>query len=349
MIEAVIKKDFGSFTLDVDFQAENEILALLGGSGSGKSMTLRAIAGIVTPDSGRIVVNGVTLFDSEKKINLPPQKRRVGMLFQNYALFPTMTVFQNIMTGVRAGTRAEKAAAAKDAVQRFQLHGLESRIPAELSGGQQQRAALARILVGQPEILMLDEPFSALDSHLRDRMEQEVMSIVRDFGGTTLLVSHSRDEVYRMADRIAVYNDGRIDAIGEKHALFSDPKTYTAALLTGCKNFSRVSGLRHEKGRTVFTADDWGMELSVAGERSGEIVGLRRHYAVLADGPGENVFPMEVAGVIEDPFEVVVQLRRPGFHGAPFGWAISKEEFRALPEGTLLIRFPDQALMLLQK
>lgn len=349
MIEAVIQKDFGSFRLDAAFTAGNEILALLGGSGSGKSLTLRAIAGIVTPDSGRIAVNGRVVFDSEKKIDLPPQKRRVGLLFQNYALFPTMTVLQNIMTGVRTGSRAQRLAAAREAAERFQLRGLEERLPGELSGGQQQRAALARILVGKPELLMLDEPFSALDSHLRDRMEQEVMDILRDFGGTTLLVSHSRDEVFRMADTVAVYHAGHIDAMDEKHALFQDPKTHTAAMLTGCKNFSRVSRLRHEGGRTVFFADDWDMELAVPGEHEGEVVGLRRHYAELADAPGENTFEMEVVSVVEDPFEYVVFLRRPGFGGEPLGWTITKEQYRSLPEGRLPIRFPARALMLLQK
>ncbi len=349
MIEAVIKKDLGSFKLDVAFTAGDEILALLGGSGCGKSLTLRAIAGIITPDSGYIAVNGRVFFDSEHGINLPPQKRHVGLLFQNYALFPTMTVLQNIMTGVRTGTRAQRRAAAEEAAERFQLQGLEDRLPSELSGGQQQRAALARIMVGRPELLMLDEPFSALDSHLRDRMEREVTAVLRDFGGTTLLVSHSRDEVFRMADSIAVYNAGQIDAIGEKHELFRDPGTLTAAMLTGCKNFSAVSHLRHENGRTVFTADDWGMELSVRGEKTGDIAGLRRHYAELADAPGENTYQMEVVSVLEDPFEYVVFLRRPGFDGKPFEWAVTKKEYAALPKGRLLLRFPDEALMLLEE
>ena len=344
-----IRKTLGAFRLDVSFGTDGDILGLLGASGCGKSMTLKCIAGIERPDEGRIELNGRVLFDSEARVDLPPQQRRVGYLFQQYALFPTMTVEKNVAAGARRLPRAERRAAVDAMLEKMQIPELAKKYPAQLSGGQQQRAALARILINEPEVLLLDEPFSALDAHLRDRMEQEVMAVLRDFGGDALIVSHDRDELYRMADRIAVYNDGRIDAIGEKHALFSDPKTYTAALLTGCKNFSRVSGLRHEKGRTVFTADDWGMELSVAGERSGEIVGLRRHYAVLADGPGENVFPMEVAGIIEDPFEVIVQLRRPGFRGAPLGWAVTKEEYRALPEGELLLRFPDEALMLLDK
>ena len=348
MIEAVIKKDFGSFTLDVDIRAENEILALLGGSGSGKSMTLRAIAGIVTPDSGRIVVNGVTLFDSEKKINLPPQKRRVGMLFQNYALFPTMTVLQNIMTGVRSGSHAEKRQTAEVALERFQLHSLGGRYPSELSGGQQQRAALARILVGKPRILMLDEPFSALDSHLRDQMEREVMALLRDFGGTTLLVSHSRDEVYRMADRVAIYNSGSIEVLDEKHNVFQDPRTYHAAILTGCKNFSPVEALHYCDGFTTFYARDWAMELRLPGKRDGQITGIRGHDIRLEGSGGLNVMEMAVTGVIEDPFEHVLLLQKPGAESQPIQWMIPKGTISPLPSGTVTVELPPESLMLLQ-
>ena len=133
-----IEKQLGNFHLDVRFQAETETLALLGASGCGKSMTLKCIAGIMTPDRGRIVLNGRVLFDSEARIDLPPQQRRVGYLFQNYALFPTMTVEKNILCGIRSGSKAEKAAALADTVRRFWLEGLEHHYPAQLSGGQQQ-------------------------------------------------------------------------------------------------------------------------------------------------------------------------------------------------------------------
>lgn len=349
MIEVHIEKSFGDFVLNVSFTAGNEVLALLGGSGSGKSMTLRAIAGIVTPDRGRIVVDDVVFFDSEKKIDLSPQQRQVGLLFQNYALFPTMTVLENVRTGVRTGSRAEKRATAEAALERFQLSALRDRLPNALSGGQQQRAALSRILVGNPRILMLDEPFSALDSHLRDRLEREVLSLIRDFGGTTLLVSHSRDEVFRMADRVAVYNEGHIDAIDEKHRLFQSPGTYRAALLTGCKNFSPVSGLRHEDGQTCFHADGWDMDLRVPGSGSGDLAGIRGHHLRLAEAPGPNTYEMEQVGVIEDTFEYVLLLRRPGTQGEPIHWMISKDAYRKLPQGPLLIHFPSEALMLLRE
>ncbi len=344
-----IRKALGSFRLDVSFETEGGVLGILGASGCGKSMTLKCIAGIERPDEGRIVLNGRTLFDSERKINLPPQQRRVGYLFQQYALFPNMTAEQNIAAGARRLPKDRRREAVAAMMEKMRISDLRDKYPAQLSGGQQQRTALARILINEPEVLLLDEPFSALDSHLRDSMEQEVMGVIGHFGGATLLVSHSRDEIFRMADTIAVYDRGRIDALDEKHALFRDPKTYTAALLTGCKNFSRVSGLRRENGRTVFCADDWGMELSLSEEQTGDVVGLRRHYAVLSQAPGPNTFEMERTGVIEDPFEYIVFLRRPGFQGDSFGWAVSKEEYRRLPEGNLFIHFPDSALMLLRK
>ena len=185
-----IEKQLGNFHLDVRFQAETETLALLGASGCGKSMTLKCIAGIMTPDRGRIVLNDRVLFDSEAGIDLPPQQRRVGYLFQNYALFPTMTVEKNILCGIRSGSKAEKAAALSAALHRFRLEGLEKRYPAQLSGGQQQRVALARILCSQPEVILLDEPFSALDSYLKWDLELKLSDFLENFSGPILWVSH---------------------------------------------------------------------------------------------------------------------------------------------------------------
>ena len=167
-LEVNITKKLDGFTLHVNFAARSTATAILGASGCGKSMTLRCIAGIVKPDAGRIVLDGRVLFDSAQHIDLPPQQRGVGLLFQNYALFPNMTVEQNVLCGLKAEKTSARKARCAEMLQAMRLESLAKRYPAQLSGGQQQRTALARILVGRPKILMLDEPFSALDSYLRE-------------------------------------------------------------------------------------------------------------------------------------------------------------------------------------
>ena len=209
-----IEKKFQDFYLKVKFEVENEVLAILGPSGCGKSMTLKCIAGIETPDKGKIILDGVTLFDSEKKINLPPQKRKVGYLFQQYALFPNMTVEQNIACGVKEKDR--KDTVTKEMIQMMNLDGMEKKKPHQLSGGQQQRVALARILVNKPKVLLLDEPFSALDAHLKEQLQSEVREILCKFGKTAILVSHDKDEVYRLSDRVMTMMDGQAEAAGCK-------------------------------------------------------------------------------------------------------------------------------------
>ena len=211
-IYADIEKTLGDFHLNVKLEAGDEVLALLGASGCGKSMTLKCIAGIVRPDRGRIEVDGRVLFDSEKHIDLSPQQRRTGLMFQNYALFPNMTVLQNI----RAGARREKDSAAKERkiqeiMDSFGLAELSAHYPWQLSGGQQQRTALARLLVSGPDILLLDEPFSALDSHLRFRLERELAEVIRDFGRTVILVSHDRCFLDGCVDHILSINRSDIE------------------------------------------------------------------------------------------------------------------------------------------
>ena len=220
-----LEKRLGSFHLRVQFQAEDEITALLGASGCGKSMTLKCIAGIMTPDRGRIVLNGRVLFDSEARIDLPPQQRRVGYLFQNYALFPTMTVEKNILCGICSGSKAEKAVALSATLHRFRLEGLEKRYPAQLSSGQQQRVALARILCSQPEVILLDEPFSALDYQTRLAVSGDIAQIIRREHKTALLVTHDISEAISLSDRIIVltHRPATVKAIHDLGALRAVP------------------------------------------------------------------------------------------------------------------------------
>ncbi|MBR6713079.1 MAG: ATP-binding cassette domain-containing protein [Selenomonadaceae bacterium] len=242
-----IKKKLRDFTLEVAFRVRDEVFALFGASGCGKSITLKCIAGIETPDCGSITLNGRTLYDSDKNINLPPQARRVGYLFQNYALFPNMTVAQNI-TFAATGDKLSKL---KQNIERFQLHGLENAYPNQLSGGQCQRVALARVLASHAEFLLLDEPFSALDSYLKWQLELELVQILKHYGGA-ILVTHDRGEVFRLSDKVAVLHDGLISTVDSTQELFLNPKTLQAAILTGCK----VSRLR-KIADNQFLAVDW--------------------------------------------------------------------------------------------
>lgn len=200
-----IEKQLGNFHLNVRFQAETETLALLGASGCGKSMTLKCIAGIMTPDRGRIVLNGRVLFDSEARIDLPPQQRRVGYLFQNYALFPTMTVEKNILCGIRSGSKAEKAAALSAALHRFRLEGLEKRYPAQLSGGQQQRVAIARAVVTEPCVILADEPTAGLDPAAADSV-LELFDRLHRSGHTLVLITHDERAAQCAARRMHLEN-----------------------------------------------------------------------------------------------------------------------------------------------
>ena len=301
-LEVTIAKRFEGFTLHADFTAGNTAAAILGASGCGKSMALRCIAGVVKPDSGRIVLDGRVLFDSEKGIDLPPQQRNVGLLFQNYALFPNMTVEQNILCALKKEKDpAARKAACGSALRAMRLEELAHRLPSELSGGQQQRAALARILAGRPRILMLDEPFSALDSYLREEVEGEVGSLLSNFEGTALLVTHDRDEAYRLCREMIVMDSGEVLRAGTTKEVFADPRRLTAARLTGCKNI--LPCVRVDEHHVRLTG--WERELTVAlpVPEGCCAVGIRAHDFAPEAVDGENRMPVQVGASSENPFD----------------------------------------------
>lgn len=307
-IQVSIKKNFGSFVLDVNFEAKNEVMALLGASGCGKSMTLKCIAGVVCPDEGRIVVNGVTLFDSKERINLSPQKRRVGLLFQNYALFPNRTVEQNILPVLSLGKRKENIKERFRAlIRQFHIEGLENHYPAQLSGGQQQRVALARIMASDPSIIMLDEPLSALDSYLRWQLEEELARALEGFEGTTLYVSHNRDEVFRICRSVCVMSEGRTERVRSLPELFESPDTLAAALLSGCKNYSRAERIDEHTVRAL----DWNSNFKCTAKLAENIeyIGVRTHDISLCGvGEGGNVLFCKVLRVTQDVFSTIVNV-----------------------------------------
>ena len=334
-----IHKKFPGFSLDVSLDVGDETLAILGESGSGKSLTLSCIAGIVKPDEGKIIIDGVTVFDSAKGVNLPPQRRHTGLMFQDYALFPNMTVAENIRV---AGRNRESKIESEELIRRFGLESVRNLLPSQISGGQKQRTALARTLLSRPKILMLDEPFSALDSHLRFQTERELSEVFREFCGTVILVSHSMEESYRLCRKIAVIHGGHVEISGAMDEVFSSPKTKHAAILTGCKNISRakfIDGKIH--------ALDWDIELQCTDYHDdAKYIGIRSHRIIYGDGV--NSFTCRVIKAVENPFSFTVMLLAKENAGSIF-WEADKTLWREIESDTVRISFPPENLLMLKE
>ena len=345
-LEVDVEKRAGDFHLRAAFSCGQEFLGILGASGSGKSMTLKCIAGIEKPDRGKIILDGKTLFDSDKKINLPPQQRRVGYLFQHYALFPGMTVRQNILCGLRAEKDRQKREARADAMmEMLQIRELASLRPDALSGGQAQRAALGRILVNEPDLLMLDEPFSALDTHLRLKLQAELKNLLSGYGRGIIMVTHDRDEAYRMCDRLGVMEQGRMEKVKKTKELFMDPETRTAAVLTGCKN---IAAAEKAGDREVFV-QEWNVRLTTGKPvRDGlKAVGIRAHD-FHPDEP-VNRFPVRILQEMEEPFEWISEFRYSFQEpGCPSVWWRYPRECRLPEPPETLGVAPEKVLLLYQ-
>ena len=310
-LEVDIHKKFKGFELNNAFTAGQETLGLLGASGCGKSLTMRSIAGIERPDSGKIVVNGTVFFDralgKKPKVDLTPQQRKTALLFQNYMLFPNLTVAQNVAAGIgKDVSPADRDAIVVAELKRFGLEGFDKRYPAQLSGGQQQRVALARMLAARPGILMLDEPFSALDAHLKSVLEQNLVSLFDAFDGTILYVSHDIDEALRFCDRIAVVEAGHIMEIGTGDDLVNNPQSQAGIKLSGCKNATSAIYVddRHVK------LPKWGITCAAAKKVARDVscLGVRASFLEQASGPGENCYRVRVDRASDARFERMMLL-----------------------------------------
>lgn len=347
-LQVNIRKKFSGFELNVEFETEAGCMGILGASGCGKSMTLKCVAGIETPDQGRIVLNGKVLFDSEKGINLPARERRTGYLFQNYALFPTMTVEENLSI-VLPGKKRDKLPLVAEQLRRFQLEGLEKRYPSQLSGGQQQRVALARMLLYKPDIIMLDEPFSALDGFLKDTLQMEMLELIRDYSGDVLMVSHSRDEIYKFCDHMMLLSEGKTILKGCTKDIFRRPERMEAAKLTGCKNISSIEKISDYE----LYACEWKIKL-ITEEKIGDsikYVGIRGHNLIPAQGrSAENVMGIELAGFADTPFQRQYLFQNSDDKTASKIWWIQdKIDFEEGMHQNIpsFIRFPKEDLLLL--
>lgn len=322
------QKKLNDKVLSVSFDTEGKqgITGILGASGCGKSMTLKCIAGIETPDRGKIVLNGRVLFDSGKKINLRVQDRHVGYLFQNYALFPNMTVEENIAAGFkyRPGqkmTAEEIKRQTADYMELLHVTELKSSYPGKLSGGQQQRVALARILASDPEVLMLDEPFSALDAFLKEKLQLELLELLSGYDKDILMVTHSRDEIYRFCEHMLIVENGRQAGFGATKEIFKNPGTPAAAKLTGCKNIEKIERVDDH----TMVLPNWNTTVCVKGmiPENTTHIGIRAHYLRLPEnGQRENLVECQNGKILDDPFELVVVFEHDVW------WKIPKESWQ---------------------
>jgi molybdate transport system ATP-binding protein len=289
----------GSLALDVDVQvADGEVLAVLGPNGAGKSTFLRVLAGLLPPDDGRVVVDTVTWDDVPAGTHVPAHLRRQGVVFQDGLLFPHLSVGENVGFGLRtrAVRKPERRAAAEVWLARVGLEGFAGRRPAELSGGQAQRAALARALVGDPALLLLDEPLSALDARTRLTVRAELRRHLAEFGGSTVLVTHDPVDAMALADRVVVVEEGRVVQAGTPAEVARHPRTDYVARLVGLSLLPGTGA-----GRTVRL--DGGAEVAVAEEVSGPVFAAVRPESVALflarpEGSPRNVWPLRLDGAV---------------------------------------------------
>ena len=318
-LDVQAERKFESFTLRVSLNAGKGAVGLLGPSGAGKSMTLRMISGLSTPDRGRITLNGRVLFDSETGQNLRASERKVGVVFQDYALFPHLSVAENIAFAVHSVPKADRKRRVQQQLASMHIAELANRYPREISGGQRQRVAIARCMAMQPDCLLLDEPFAALDPHLRRQTEEQLRETLADFDGVVIFVTHDMEEAFRFCSELLVLNHGSVIARGPKHDLFERPRTVAAARLTGCKNIASAQRISLDR----ISVAAWSCDLVSVAPVSDKLthIGYRSHqirFQQNASGP--NTFPCWLASTSEAPHEMTLYVRLhapPGPRDAP--------------------------------
>jgi molybdate transport system ATP-binding protein len=315
MIRAAIAKNFSpgpesaGFQLDIEFEARAGVTVLYGASGSGKTLTLDAIAGFVAPDSGRILLDDRILFDAESGVNLSPQRRGCGYVFQNYALFPHMTLRENLAFAAHALPRLERHRRIAELIDRFRLTAMAGRYPHELSGGQKQRGSIARALIGDPRLLLLDEPGRGLDAALRDDLHELIQSLRGTLSVPILLVTHDLEECCALAERVLIYDAGRIVHRGTPLELLRNPGTAVVARLLGGFNILEAEVISLDPGRQTSRLVLLGEEIAgpyLPGCFRGDkiTIGARAEDLRMAARPGDNRIRANLRRTIERPQSV---------------------------------------------
>jgi ABC-type sulfate/molybdate transport systems ATPase subunit len=306
LLEIRIKRTLPGFNLDVNLTVNEEIVSILGPSGSGKTMALFCIAGLIRPDEGLITLNNRVLYSSKDQIFIAPRKRKIGFVFQNYALFPHLTVAENIAYGLSGQPTQTVADKVAELLEVINIPALKDRYPVELSSGQQQRVALARALAPEPEALLLDEPFSALDTYRKERLEYELLSLYHYYRGDILFVTHDLDQGFKVGKKIAVFDNGNTVQCADKNTVISFPVNRTAARLAGFKNLveGRVVALSSDAA-TVFIPE-FDQQLTVNApalmnfsKDQPVIVGIRPEHLDIVDQPTGNAIPCHLDKLVK--------------------------------------------------
>ncbi|MBM4761660.1 ABC transporter ATP-binding protein [Bacillus sp. B15-48] len=350
MLNVAIKKKFNQFQLHAQFTADRGITGIIGPSGCGKSVTLQCIAGLATPDEGEILLDGRPLFNSKEKFTIKTKNRNIGYVFQNYALFPHLTVEKNIEYGLKGRPKEEKKRRVAKMIEKVQLNGYENHYPNELSGGQQQRVALARTLVTEPDLLLLDEPFSALDHHVKHILEQELLNIIKEnYSGIVLLVTHNMEEAYRLCDQLILYKNGEVIQAGNKEEVFTRPKNISAAEVIGCKNILPVHSFIEDDDYLECTVQ--GIQLMVQKQkihRAVTHIGIYPEDIQFIKKPMEavNAFSYEIIEVVKGIHQTALTLKIG--HDFTIQASVGNHQLQPLLQGDYQIHLHPDKLFLLE-
>lgn len=326
MLKINIEKTIDKFKLKIKFDFKKGVLGIIGESGSGKSMLLKCLSGIETINKGYIELDDKILYDSEKVIDTKIQNRNIGFVFQNYAIFPHLNVYENIEYGIKNINNNERKIKIDSIIKKMKLVGFEKHYSNQLSGGQLQRVALARTLVKEPKLLLLDEPFSALDSHIKERLENELLKLIKEnFDGLVIIVTHNIEEAYKLCDYIAVMNNGRLMQLDTKERLIKNPDNIHTARLTGCKNIFEGIIIEKDEKIMLVAAYDLIIKYNLSDEKQKDKlknkskgdalnIGIRAHDIVIVDEKEKNNYKNntyygEVISVIEKIFSYVILLK----------------------------------------